>query len=490
MFDYGYHMVILGIASYFILMLAIGLYSGKKIKTSEDYLVANRKLPFFLAVPTIIATWFGAGTCLGVSGMVYEEGLSSVIADPFATSIGLIIAGIFFAYHFRKLKLLTIADILGKTYGKPLEIFGGILMLPIFIGTLASQMLAMGYIFNIATNAPAEIGIVIGSLTVLIYTLVGGMWAVSITDFIQMTFILASLFILLVMTFGALSSVEPIIHLASNELNMLKPQEISFDYLSAYFGQFLMTGFGAIMGQDLIQRFLSCKTANVAKYSAISAGFIYLLLGCIPIFIGLAGRSIYPHLENGELLIPLLASNHLSSISFAIFATGLLSAIMSTADSYLLAGSSILTQNIFFPLFPKLPKQSPIFFIRICNVVIVMVAFSLAMISESIFNLMVHSGVTLFVSIFVPVTAALYWKKASLYPISAWCAMLFGLLSWLGWIFLRFNSPNLSHEQLLYSAATIGGVISLVSFMFPIAIKNYFLYVTFKKSRQMKRLNR
>ncbi len=152
---------IVGLGLYFFLMALIGYLSSRRVKTMEDYLIAGRSLPFYLAVPTIIATWFGAGSSMGVSGTVYSDGFYGVIPDPFGCSLGLLIAGLFFAVPFRRLRLLTISDLLGKAYGTTFERISTLLVLPFYIGTLASQMVAMGYIFQIVSGASFEVGVII-----------------------------------------------------------------------------------------------------------------------------------------------------------------------------------------------------------------------------------------------------------------------------------------------------------------------------------------
>ncbi|HPE85203.1 MAG TPA: hypothetical protein PLO43_03390, partial [Chlamydiales bacterium] len=248
-------MLYVGFAFYFLLVTGLGIFASRRVKTVDDYLVADRKLPFWILLPTIVATWYGAGSCMGVAGTVYAEGCSSVLADPFGCSLALLIAGIFFAGPMRRMRLLTVCDILGKNYGKKSEIFASLSMMPFYIGTLAAQMVALGYLCHIVTDLPIVIGICIASLIVLTYTMVGGMWAVSITDVFQLLFLTGGLI--------AIFFKMPMPENLGIELKTLLPTRATFGL--SYVGQILMTGLGAIMGQDLIQRFLSAKNASSAK---------------------------------------------------------------------------------------------------------------------------------------------------------------------------------------------------------------------------------
>ncbi|MCI0382704.1 MAG: sodium:solute symporter family protein [Chlamydiae bacterium] len=423
----------------------------------EEYLVAGRRMPFYLVVPTIVATWFGAGSCMGVSGTVYSQGFYGVIADPFGCTLALIIAGLFFAAPFHRLHLITISDLLHNTYGPLFEKISTFLMIPFYIGTLASQMVAMGYVFHIVfPGVSPEIGIFIGSLIVVIYTVSGGIWAVTLTDFIQLFLIIIGLMMVLFICLKEVPQLNEVFRVFSHEFSSLLPQKSPSFYWLSYLGRIFMTGLGAIMGQDLIQRSIASRSPFVARYSAIVGGGIYMLLGLVPLFVGIAGRYILPNLENPEQLIPYLAKEYLSPIAFALFACGLLSAIMSTADGYLLAGTSLVSNNILLKIWSFKDEKSKIRLLRIVNVIIALVAFILALSGQTIYHLMVHSGATLFVAILIPVSAALFWKGAN--SISAWGSLFGGLISWGGFILYH---PIQNYEDLLFSAATFGASFSL-----------------------------
>jgi solute:Na+ symporter, SSS family len=451
---------IFGICIYFFLMASIGYFASRKVKTMEDYLIAGRRLPFYLALPTVVATWFGAGSSMGVSGTVYSQGFYGVIADPFGCSLALLIAGLFFAAPFRRLRLLTISDLLGKAYGKKFELVSSIIVLPFYIGTLASQMLAMGYVFQIVSGAQLEIGILIGAIIVVTYTVSGGMWAVTLTDFIQFGLLSLGLVIILPICFEQVNDRQAVLNTFLDEFKTIIPnsEQPSFSWL-AYSGRILMTGLGAIMGQDLLQRFLASRSETVARYSGVVGAFTYMLLGLIPLFIGIAGREIYPHLETPEHLIPLLAKEYLSPIAFTLFACGLFSAIMSTADSYLLAGTTLVTNNVILKLRPIANEKNKILLLRLVNLAIALIAFALAFSGQSIFNMMVHSGTILFVAIFVPASAALFWKGAN--TLAAWISVISGIVGWLGFLFFGGEIT----EDLLFSAASFGAFCSLLSYI-------------------------
>jgi len=445
-----------GITLFLVLMTAIGYYAGRRVQTMEDYLVAGRKLPFWLAVPTIVATWFGAGSSMGVSGTVYNEGFYGVLSDPFGCTLALLLTAAVFAGPMRRLKLFTISDLLRDRYGVAFERTATLLMVPFYIGTLAAQMVAMGYIFEILTGIDPMIGMMIGSVIVVGYTVFGGMWAVTLTDLVQLVILIAGMVIILPAVFNQLPHPQHVVDEMGRQFGMLGPRQETG--LLAYIGRIGMTSLGAIMGQDLLQRIFACRSEAVARSSAFTSAILYFSLGLIPLFIGLAGREIYPSLDNPEQLIPLIARESLSPFLFTVFACGLFSAIMSTADSYLLAGTSLITHNLILPLRPLYSEHKKITLLRSVSIACALTAFCLALSGQTIFNLIVHSGATLFVAIFVPATAALFSDWDS--PLSAWSALLCGLGGWLTYLF--FNLPLT--EEILFAAAATGALTSHIGY--------------------------
>ena len=112
-----------GMALYCAVMLFIGWWSSRKVKEMNDFLVAGRRLPLWMATATLLATWFGAGSSMGVSATVYKDGLLGVLADPFGAALSLIFAGIFIVGLLRKKGCMTVTDIIGRRYGTAAGIY-------------------------------------------------------------------------------------------------------------------------------------------------------------------------------------------------------------------------------------------------------------------------------------------------------------------------------------------------------------------------------
>lgn len=463
--------IIIGISIYIFLMLLVGYISSRRIKNLSDFLVAGRRLPFFLALATLFATWFGAGSCMGAAGTAYREGILGVIPDPYSAGLSLIVAGLFYVATLRRLKLLTVTDVFGIYYSRGTEIFASILMIPVYIGWLGSQMVALGYIANILTGIDEATGIIIGAVVVLIYTFAGGMWAVTLTDLIQVCILICGILIIFPFVMSHIGGFNALIKSTPHTYWRIFPHTVGYNGWVAYIGQWLLMGLGCVVGQDLIQRALASRTEKIAKYSTISAGFLYIMIGTIPVTLGLAGRIILPNLSDPELVLPKLAMMFLPSMLLSLFLGALISAIMSSADSSLLAATSLLTNNIIVKSLPNLKEGSVLIIARVTTLLTALFSLGVALYVKQIYHLMVNSWATLLVGIFVPVTAALYWKRANLK--SAWTSMICGTSVWLGYILL--NTPNLQEiaDPLFYRAATYGGTASLLSYLITTLITKF-----------------
>lgn len=455
--------VLTGVMIYMIAMLAVGYYSSRKIKVFADFMVAGRRLGYWLATATLIATWFGAGSCMGASGTVYADGIIGVVSDPFAAGLSLILAGIFYVGFLRRMNLLTVTDIFGIYYSKKAEIFASILMVPVYVGWLGSQMVAIGYILNVLTGMDTTLGIILGSGVVIIYTYQGGMWAVTLTDFLQIIFVFIGLIAMTPIILGDVGGISNLFANTPKEALDFYPKDAGYDVWVPYMGQWLLMGLGCIVGQDLIQRSLSSRNEKIARNSAITAGIVYILMGLMPITIGLAGRILMPGLEDSEMLMPSMAMKYLSPFMIVLFVGALISAIMSSADSSLLAAVSLSTENILFRILKVNDDNVKLKYAKYTTLIISVLSLGVALTVKEIYDLMVNSWATLWVGIFAPVTFALYWKKAN--NLAAWVSMISGTSVWLGYILIVGSGMEEIDDNVFYAAATYGGLISILSYV-------------------------
>src|SRR2546421_1060699 len=188
-------MLIASVVLYLLVTIAIGLWAAMRVKNSKDYVVAGRSLPLYMNTATVFATWFGAESVVSVSVEFSKNGLGGIIADPFGSSVCLVIVALLFARAFYRMDLLTIGDFYRKRYGRSMELGTSVIIAISYLGWTAAQLTALGLVFSTLTNGAIslEAGIVISGVFVLGYTIWGGMWSVAMTDLFQSVMILAGL---------------------------------------------------------------------------------------------------------------------------------------------------------------------------------------------------------------------------------------------------------------------------------------------------------
>lgn len=420
--------VLSGVGLYLLLLLVVGIYAGRNIQDSTDFIVAGRRLPIWLCTLTLFATWFGGGTCIGAAGAAYREGFLGVIADPFGAALCLFLAGFFYVRIMRRMRLLTIADFFRRRFGPAAELSGSLCLIPAYIGWVGSQFVAFGFILHTLTGMDTTVAIVLGAVIVLAYTTAGGMWAVTITDFIQGAVLIAGLILLLPIALqhaGGWQAVRA--QLPETHFSIVPAS--SFKDWVWYIEAWLVIGLGSIPGQDLLQRALSARNEWVAQNSSYLAGILYLTIGIIPVLLGLVGAVLLPNIGDPEHILPRMAQQYLHPIGMALFIGALLSALMSSADSALLAPASVMGENIARYIKHDLSNAAVLKISRWAVPVFGALSLLIALYFKNVYDLMVNSWAVLLVSLFVPLTAGIYWRRAN--GPAAVASLIVGMLSWI-----------------------------------------------------------
>ena len=421
--------IFFGVAIYMAGMLVVGYFASKKTHSVAEFVVAGRGLPVWLCSMTVIATWFGGSTMMGGAGAAYDDGMLGVIEDPWGGALALLLVGFFFARMFRRLRVMTVADFMEQRYGTLAAIAITATSLFSNIVWVGAVLVAFGLIFESLTNVPLEIGIVSGAVVIFIYTAIGGMWAVAMTDFIQMLIIILGLIILLVVVLvdvGGWQAVSP--QLDEYTFRMLPIDNTGEQWLN-YLRAWTIIGVVDISAQTLFQRVAAARSERVAQNSFYFGGIGYLAFGMIPVFLGIIASVSMPDLRSSESVIPLMAIEHLHPVAVAIFVGALLAAIMSSGDSALLACASLLAKNVL-PLVRRAPSEKLSLLVArlaipVCGVISVTVAMKI----QVVFDLMVDANILGLAAIIVPFVLGVWWKKAN--RAGALSAMAAGISAWL-----------------------------------------------------------
>src|SRR5881392_3713304 len=288
---------------YWIISVAIGIYAAKWVHTSRDFAVAGRRMPMYIVTATVFATWFGSETVLGIPSTFMKEGFSGIIADPFGSSLCLILVGLFFARPLYRMYLITIGDYYRKRYSRTVEMLTTLCIVISYLGWVGAQIKALGLVFSVVSDGQItqQWGMIIGAATVLVYTVLGGMFSVAITDFIKMIIIVLGMLFIGWEVSGLAGGVGTVIsHAASSgKFNIFPAPELK-DILW-FFAAWITMMLGSVPQQDVFQRVQSAKDEDTAANSSILGGAMYFCFAFIPMFLAYSASLIDPKMVAANL---------------------------------------------------------------------------------------------------------------------------------------------------------------------------------------------
>lgn len=442
-----------------VITVFIGWWTSRYVKNTSDFVMAGRRMPITVVAAGLFATWFGSETVMGASTAFLNEGLMGIIEDPFGAALCLVFIGIFMAKPLYRLNLYTFSDYFRRRYSHRAETLSAIMMIPSYWGWIAAQLIALSTILNILTGIPIFTGVVVCATIVMFYTYIGGMWAVSITDFVQTGMIIIGMIFVMFNAVSMVGGWEVLMshaHAEPEHFRLLPNPDTKS--IVAYFAAWITVGLGSVPQQDVFQRVMSAKSEKAAVWGAYISGFMYLTVGLMPIVIVYCGKIMYPELLRGgdetrQMLIPFMVLQHSSLWIQILFFGALLSAIMSTASGAMLAPSTVIGENIVKPFYPDLTDKQLLYVMRLSVVFITFVSVFFTTLDKSIYELVRQSSELSLVSLFVPLIAGLYWQKASAW--GAMAAMLIGLIVWLLTTYFETEYPPIVFGL----GASIGGMI-------------------------------
>ena len=404
--------ILTGVGGYLALMLGIGIWAAKRNKSSEDFIVAGRSLPLWLCSATVMATWIGGATLMGAAGETYESGILAVIADPFGAALGLMLVGLLVVRIIRRLKLFTIVEFFEGRYG---PIAGGVMSFALIfanVGWCAALMVAFGFVFNSLTGFPLETGIMVGGAIVLIYTTAGGMWAVALTDFVQVGVIVVGLVILIAVVMVDMGGWAAAWAAMPAEKLRFYPTEYTAEAWLNYMRAWLIIGIANLASQSLLQRGLAAKTERIAQNSFYIAGIGYFLIGCVPVFLGIFASVVMPDLVDKETVLPDLAMHYLHPVLMAIFVGALLAAIMSSADSALLTVASVTGTNVA-PKISRWAAHNTLLVTRATIPIAGVFAIFIGLATQEVYEIIIAVNAISLAAIVVPFMVGIWWRRAN-----------------------------------------------------------------------------
>jgi len=434
-------MLVTSVVVYLLVTIAIGLWAAKRVANSKDFVVAGRRLPLYMTVTTVFATWFGAETVLSVSATFARDGLGGIVADPFGSSFCLVFVALFFARAFYRMDLLTIGDFYRKRYNKPVEVVTSLAITASYLGWTSAQLTALGLVFAVLSGGGLSLneGIALGAAIVLGYTIWGGMWSVAWTDLFQTVIIIVGLWMVAMLVSDMAGGTGKVIAAAAEAGRFsFWPTGGGKEWL-AFAAAWATLAIGSIPQQDVFQRVTSARNESVAVKGTLIGGVAYFLFAFVPIFIAYAALVVDPQLaqlfksddaREIQFILPNFVRDRVPVWAQVMFFGALLSAILSTASGALLAPTALFTENVLRPFYSDMSERQFMLTLRVVLVCFTLAALLFGLNSKSTMYEMVQNAykVTL-AGAFVPLVGGLFWKRAT--AAGAMASILLGLSSWL-----------------------------------------------------------
>ncbi|KAG1667128.1 High-affinity choline transporter 1 [Nymphon striatum] len=349
---------IISIVIFYVLILAVGIWAGKKKhkgeameSESEEVMLAGRSIGLFVGIFTMTATWVGGGYINGTAQSLYTTGLVGCQA-PFGYALSLVIGGMFFANKMREQGYVTMLDPFQDTFG---ERMGGLLFIPALCGEIfwsAAILSALGATLSVIIDIDVNTSVIVSACIAIFYTFFGGLYSVAYTDVIQLICIFIGLWICIPFSIchPAVKTLDPF---ETEWIGTVEPK-----FISSYIDAFLLLMLGGVPWQVYFQRVLSSKTAARAKMLSFVAAVGCVIMAVPPIIIGVVakgaawnetgyGKEMTMDDKDTRMILPLVL-RWLTPMAVSFFGLGAVSAaVMSSADSSVLSASSMFARNIY-----------------------------------------------------------------------------------------------------------------------------------------------
>lgn len=446
---------------YFAVLIGVGIIGSKKAKTSEDFNLAGRNLGMFMYLGCLSAVILGGAATIGTAKLGYVYGISGIW---FVTMIGLgiIILGTIFIKKIDSLKITTISELLGKRYTSDTRLLSAIVAAIYTLMVAVTQVIGMGTIINVLLGWNITTSMLVGGGIVLFYTILGGMWSVTITDIIQ--FVVMTIGIFFIMLPMSISKADG----WANIVAQLPQTHFSFSSIGyqQIFQYFLLYALGMVVSQDIWQRVFTAKSNKIARNGSIFAGvysIAYALAGSI---IGMCAFIVIPQIDNPQNTFATMALEILPAGILGLVLASVCSALMSTASGTLLASATLITNDILKQYFMKnMSDKQLLTASRITTLIVGLIAITFSIWIQDVLVALDVAYAILSGAIFIPLVMTFFWKKAT--PNAGFYSILISTIVVIGGLFIEGITAT---SPIIYGMTS--GLIVLVGISFLTNYKN------------------
>jgi len=387
-------------------MLGLGWYGMRRAKTHEDYLVAGRNLGPTLYMGTMATTVLGGASTVGTVRLGYVHGISGFWLCA-ALGLGIIALNLFLAKPLLRLKIFTVTQVLERRYNPMARQASAAIMLAYALMIGVTSTLAMATVLQVLLDLPFWMSLLLGGGVVVIYSTIGGMWSLTLTDIVQFVIKTVGLmFILLPVCLYNAGGWDTLV--AKLPAASFAWTTIGWDTIITYF---LIYFFGILIGQDIWQRVFTARDEKVCQRAGTTAGVYCVLYGLACALIGMAAHVLMPDLANPNNAFAEMIKSQLPDGIRGLLMAAALAAMMSTASAGLLAASTTITED----LLPKLRggKQSSLSISRLFTLLTGLVVLGIALAVNDVISALTLAYNLLVGGMLIPLIGAIFWKRAT-----------------------------------------------------------------------------
>lgn len=388
-------------------MLLLGWYGMRRARTQEDFLVAGRNLGPGLYMGTMAATVIGGASTVGTVRLGYVYGISGFWLCA-ALGIGLVVLNLFLAKHLLKLRISTVTQLLERRYSARTKQASALVMLAYALMLAATSVIAIGTVMQVLFGLPLWLSILVGGGIVVVYSAVGGMWSLTLTDIVQFVIKTAGLMLILlpICLYRVGGWDELVARLPASSFDVT---HIGWDTIATYF---VIYFFGIMIGQDVWQRVFTARSERVAAVAGSLAGLYCVVYGLVGALVGMAARVLLPDLDNPNNAFAAIVQASLPDGIRGLVIAAALAAMMSTASAAMLAGSTVLSEDLV-PLVRGGRPLTDVIWHRLLTLLVGLAVLAIALVVDDVLDALTTAYNLLVGGMLVPLIGAIYWRRAT-----------------------------------------------------------------------------
>jgi len=407
---------------YFLVIIGVGVWSRRRAGSQDGFFVANRQGNTPLITGSLLATAIGGSATVGMAGLGFKQGLTGAWW-LLVGSIGLLVLGFFFARKVRGAALYTLPELVGKQYGGVVGLAASILIVIAWIGVVAGQIVAAGKVLSILGMGSVTVWMLIFSLVVILYSVLGGQFSIIRTDFIQAVILFLGIFLASGLALSGIGGIDGLkASLPSGYFSFPVSPVFSWKMLLSFL---ILVGATYVVGPDMYTRLFCAKDEGTARRSTFLTAALFIPLAFAVVFVGMSAKILYPQIPS-EQAFPQVISGVFSPALSGLILAALIAALMSSAATCLLSQSVILTEDVFKRFRPSLDERRTVLLTRLSLVGFGLLALAVALVLKGVIASLLFAYTIFTCGLVVPVIAGFYQERLKVTWQGALAAMICG----------------------------------------------------------------